>query len=166
MVDFWLGLRNTIPKALPRASAVSVKQRQGRDRPRGALHHDGSLLDFFRAMTCLSLKFLHFPINFRNFTSYYVILPSNHGPLSPLKSLDGKNWLLQPAVVSSICFFSQPAAHTSCPFGLIGNGNLLWVSRLNQIAGTPKENMYIWLWVKIVYGTFRGVPDVWNEGAS
>ena len=26
--------------------------------------------------------------------------------------------------------------------------------------------MSIWLWVKIVYGTFRGVPDVWNEGAS
>ena len=24
----------------------------------------------------------------------------------------------------------------------------------------------IWLWVKIVYGTFRGVPHVWNEGAS
>ena len=26
--------------------------------------------------------------------------------------------------------------------------------------------IYIWMWVKIVYGTFRGVPDVWNEGAS
>ena len=24
----------------------------------------------------------------------------------------------------------------------------------------------IWSRVKIVYGTFRGVPDVWNEGAS
>ena len=24
----------------------------------------------------------------------------------------------------------------------------------------------IWLRVKIVHGTFRGVPDVWNEGAS
>ena len=26
--------------------------------------------------------------------------------------------------------------------------------------------IYIWLWVKIVYGTFRGVPEVWNEGVS
>ena len=26
--------------------------------------------------------------------------------------------------------------------------------------------IYIWSRVKIVYGTFRGVPDVWNEGAS
>ena len=26
--------------------------------------------------------------------------------------------------------------------------------------------IYIWLWVKIVYGTFRAVPDVWNEGVS
>ena len=26
--------------------------------------------------------------------------------------------------------------------------------------------IYIWLWIKIVYGTLRGVPDVWNEGAS
>ena len=26
--------------------------------------------------------------------------------------------------------------------------------------------LYIWSRVKIVYGTFRGVPDVWNEGAS
>ena len=25
---------------------------------------------------------------------------------------------------------------------------------------------YIWSRVKIVYETFRGVPDVWNEGAS
>ena len=78
MVDFLLGLRN-IPKALPRASAVSVKQRQGRDRPRGAAR--------FREPPTISpvsprwfpagLFSSHVPQscfctfkNFRNFTSY------------------------------------------------------------------------------------------------
>ena len=37
--------------------------------------------------------------------------------------------------------------------------NLPW--ELREVSA-----LIIWSRVKIVYGTFRGVPDVWNEGAS
>ena len=39
-------------------------------------------------------------------------------------------------------------------------------SSVNGLEVSEAEHWDIWLWVKIVYGTFRAVPDVWNEGVS
>ena len=65
--------------------------------------------------------------------------------------------------------FSKP----SCPAGAESWQGCSWDPSLQMIYNLYIYNyiciivyIYIWSRVKIVYGTFRGVPDVWNEGAS
>ena len=48
----------------------------------------------------------------------------------------------------------------------------IWVTLRNALEGSMIDIKYVYIYiyirprVKIAYGTFRGVPDVWNEGAS